>query len=66
MANASFIQGRRLFRNTFFLINDNSYCKSFINIMEFKGSNALLRHRNELTERDWENAVQGLGKLFPA
>ena len=33
--------------------------------MEFKGSNALLRHRNELTERDWENAVQGLGKLFP-
>ena len=21
-----------------------------------------IRHRNELTERDWENAVQGLGK----
>ena len=24
-----------------------------------------IRHRNELTEMDWENAVQGLGKLFP-
>ena len=23
-----------------------------------------IRHRNELTERDWENAVQGLGKSF--
>ena len=22
-----------------------------------------IRHRNELTERDWENAVQGLGKV---
>ena len=24
-----------------------------------------IRHRNELTERDWENAVQGLGKGIP-
>ena len=24
-----------------------------------------IRQRNELTERDWENAVQGLGKLVP-
>ena len=22
-----------------------------------------LRHRSELTERDWENAVQGIGKV---
>ena len=25
-----------------------------------------IRHRNELTERDWENAVQGLGKEIPS
>ena len=25
-----------------------------------------IRHRSELTERDWENAVQGLGKLIPS
>ena len=23
-----------------------------------------IRHRNELTERDWENAIQGLGKIY--
>ena len=29
----------------------------------FPDRSPRIRHRNELTERDWENAVQGLGKL---
>ena len=28
----------------------------------FPARSPRIRHRNELTERDWENAVQGLGK----
>ena len=28
----------------------------------FPDRSPRIRHRNELTERDWENAVQGLGK----
>ena len=28
----------------------------------FPDRSPQIRHRNELTERDWENAVQGLGK----
>ena len=27
------------FETTFFKITDNSYCKSFVNVMKFKGSN---------------------------
>ena len=30
----------------------------------FPDRSPRIRHRNELTERDWENAVQGLGKLL--
>ena len=39
---------RRLFKSgvyfetTFFKITDNSYCKSFVNVMKFKGSNVSL------------------------
>ena len=39
VSNATFIQGRCLFKRgvyyeiTFFTITDNSYCKSFVNIM---------------------------------
>ena len=29
----------------------------------FPDRSPRIRHRNELTERDWENAVQGLGKF---
>ena len=29
----------------------------------FPDRSPRIRHRNELTERDWENAVQGPGKL---
>ena len=29
----------------------------------FPDRSPRIRHRNELTERDWENAVQGLGKV---
>ena len=29
----------------------------------FPALSPRIRHRNELTERDWENVVQGLGKL---
>ena len=32
----------------------------------FGNTGILSRHRNELTERDWENAVQGLGKFVPS
>ena len=28
----------------------------------FPARSPRMRHRNELTESDWENAVQGLGK----
>ena len=28
----------------------------------FSARSTRIRHRSELTERDWENAVQGLGK----
>ena len=30
----------------------------------FPSRSPRIRHRNELTERDWENAVQGLGKAL--
>ena len=30
----------------------------------FPARSPLIRHRNELTERDWENAVQGLGNCL--
>ena len=42
---------RRLFRGgvyfelTFLKITDDSYCKSFVNIMSFKGSNVSCRDR---------------------
>ena len=29
----------------------------------FPACSPRIRHRNELTEMDWENAVQGLGKI---
>ena len=32
------------------------------NVRPFPACSPRIRHRNELTERDWENAVQGLGK----
>ena len=32
----------------------------------FPDRSPRIRHRNELTERDWENAVQGLGKVAVA
>ena len=32
------------------------------NVKMFPDRSPRIRHRNELTERDWENAVQGLGK----
>ena len=31
----------------------------------FPARSPRIRHRNELTERDWENAVQGLDKKVP-
>ena len=33
------------------------------NARPFPARSPRIRHRNELTESDWENAVQGLGKL---
>ena len=35
------------------------------NVRPFPDRSPRIRHRNELTERDWENAVQGLGKCTP-
>ena len=35
------------------------------NVKMFPNRSPRIRHRNELTERDWENAVQGLGKDSP-
>ena len=35
------------------------------NVRTFPDRSPRIRHRNELTERDWENAVQGLGNVFP-
>ena len=32
------------------------------NVRAFPARSPRIRHRNELTEKDWENAVQGLGK----
>ena len=32
-------KGGVYFETTFFKITDNSYCKSFVNVMKFKGSN---------------------------
>ena len=32
------------------------------NVRPFPARSPRIRHRNELTERDWENTVQGLGK----
>ena len=32
----------------------------------FPDRSPRIRYRNELTERDWENAVQGLGKAPPS
>ena len=34
------------------------------NVRPFPARSPRIRHRNELTERDWENAVQGLGNDF--
>ena len=31
----------------------------------FPASSPRIRHRSELTKRDWENAVQGRGNLRP-
>ena len=33
------------------------------NVRTFPARSPRIRHRNKLTERDWENAVQGLGKV---
>ena len=35
-------KGGVYFETTFFKITDNSYCKSFVNVMKFKGSNVSL------------------------
>ena len=35
-------KGGVYFETTFFKITDNSYCKSFVNVMKFKGSNVFL------------------------
>ena len=32
---------------------------------EFSGRSPRIRHRSELTEKAWENGIQGLGKVFP-
>ena len=34
------------------------------NVKMFPARSSRIRHWNELTERDWENAVQGLGKFI--
>ena len=34
------------------------------NVRAFPARSPRIRHRNKLTERDWENAVQGLGKVY--
>ena len=34
------------------------------NVRAFPALSPRIRHRNELTERDWENAVQGLGNYL--
>ena len=31
----------------------------------FPARSPRIRHRNELTQRDWENAVRGLGNVYP-
>ena len=34
------------------------------NVRAFPARSPRIRHRNKFTERDWENAVQGLGKVY--
>ena len=48
----------------FIILPGQSVSGHVVQAKVFAARSPLIHHRNELTERDWENAEQGLGKVI--